>query len=68
MMGMKYSFEARFEFARRLSAIFQRLEPNFSMPVRWSAIITGFLACAAVARSRPVVIPCLRPLELLLVL
>ena len=38
-MGMKYSFDARFEFARRLSATFQRSASNCSMPVRWSAII-----------------------------
>ena len=37
-MGMKYSFDARFELARRVSATFQRSASNFSMPVRWSAI------------------------------
>ena len=37
-MGMKYSFDARFELARRLSATFQRSASNFSMPIRWSAI------------------------------
>lgn len=35
---MKYSFEARFELARRLSATFQRSASNFSIPARWSAI------------------------------
>ena len=35
---MKYSFDARFELARRLSATLQRSASNFSMPVRWSAI------------------------------
>ena len=39
MMGMKYSFDARLEFARRLSAIFQRSASNFSMPWRWSAVM-----------------------------
>jgi len=37
MIGMKYSFDARLEFARRLSAIFQRPAANFSMPTKWSA-------------------------------
>ena len=38
-MGMKYSFDARFELARRLSATFQRSASNCSMPIRWSAVI-----------------------------
>ena len=37
--GQKYSFDARCEFARRLSATFQRSASNCSMPIRWSAII-----------------------------
>ena len=36
---MKYSFDARFELARRLSATFQRSASNCSMPIRWSAVI-----------------------------
>ena len=36
---MKYSFEARFELARRLSATFQRSASNRSIPIRWSAAI-----------------------------
>ena len=36
---MKYSLEARFEFARRLSATFQRSASNRSIPIRWSAAI-----------------------------
>ena len=36
---MKYSFDARFEFARRLSATFQRPASNRSIPIRWSAVI-----------------------------
>ena len=38
-MGMKYSFDARFEFARKLSATFQRPASNGPMSVKWSAII-----------------------------
>jgi hypothetical protein len=32
MMGMKYSLDARFELARRLSAIFQSPASNSSSP------------------------------------
>ena len=39
MMGMKYSFEAKLELARRLSAIFQRSASNFSIPWRGSAVL-----------------------------
>jgi hypothetical protein len=37
MMGLKYSFEARLEFARRLSAIFQ--SPASNSPMRFEVTL-----------------------------
>ena len=51
-MGMKYSFDARFELARRLSATFQRSASNRSIPIRWSAVIHR--SCALHASSLPI--------------
>ena len=36
---MKYSFDARFELARRLSATIRRSASNCSMPIMWPAVI-----------------------------
>ena len=48
---MKYSFDARFELARRPSATFQRSASNRSMPVRWSAIILpSSFSCSSPSR------------------
>ena len=49
-MGMKYSFDASPELARRSSAIFQRSASNFSIPSKMVSNHCLVFSPAAVAR------------------